>query len=192
MRTGLSLSTNPIALSPSTISPRIRRLPRESPVALIQYITICSLSIRAPLRSNSSFNTWSQLTFFGNIDSNSDIKACSRFSRNSGRLVMIVCCRIARSARSLGASNPSTCSCKSASCCRASRSWAFNSVAAPWQLLKAFARPWGLRLSDLLAFGLKLKPLFRHPTPRRFKRILHFRLRRCLKASCLAIRRTIR
>ncbi|PON10194.1 hypothetical protein C2W62_51375, partial [Candidatus Entotheonella serta] len=46
----------------------------------------------------------------------------------------------------------------------------------PLALLKAFAMPLGLRLSDLLALGLKLKPLFRHPTPRRFKRILHFRL----------------
>jgi hypothetical protein len=43
-RIGLPLSTNPIALSPSTISPNRRRLPRDNPVLFIQYITVSSFS----------------------------------------------------------------------------------------------------------------------------------------------------
>ncbi|PON13593.1 hypothetical protein C2W62_33540 [Candidatus Entotheonella serta] len=74
----------------------------REPSGVVQYLTICSVSIRASLRSNSSFNTWSKLTFFGNIDSNTDIKACSRFSRDLLLQVRLVLLGLAKLGFQLG------------------------------------------------------------------------------------------
>src|SRR2546428_12183082 len=66
--------------------------------------------MREPLRSNSRLKTCGKLTCMGNVANSAARKARSIYSRNSVRIVMIVCLRKSRSARCPAGHKVATCS----------------------------------------------------------------------------------